>query len=97
MKIFKWIYKPSGQCPVQADGVFLGYYFYFRSRGELSTIDFYKTKEDWENLHPSTLYVEVKKDYYQYMAGYISTRLAKWLIFKGFLMFLVWRILTKKA
>ena len=97
MKIFKWIYKPSGLSPVQADGIFLGYYFYFRSRHELSTIDFYKNKEDWENLHPSVLYLEVKKNYYQYMAGYISRRLAKWLIFKGCLMFLIWRILTKKA
>lgn len=26
-KIFKWIYSPNGNCPIQAEGYFLGYFF----------------------------------------------------------------------
>lgn len=96
MIFFKWLYTPSGQCPVQADGIFLGYHFYFRSRHELSTIDFYRTKEDWENLHPSVLYLELKTDYNKYMAGYISKRKARRLIYKGCLLFLIYRLSIKK-
>ena len=40
--------KPSGSCPVQAEGYFRGYYFYFRSRWDRATIEFSKTQEDWE-------------------------------------------------
>lgn len=39
VKIFKWEYKPSGNCPVQAEGWFLNYYFYFRARWSSVTIN----------------------------------------------------------
>ena len=47
-RFFKWIYKPSGNCPVQAEGYFLGYFFYFRARHEFATIEFYNKKEDFD-------------------------------------------------
>jgi hypothetical protein len=96
MKIFKWIKKPNGNCPVQADGIFLGYYFYFRSRYELSTIYFYMNKKNWEKLN-EIIYFEIKDYKNEYEAGWISKKLARWLIYKGCLKFLIWRILTKKA
>ena len=45
--MIKWKHKPSGYCPVQAEGWFMGHYFYFRSRWRYSTIEFSKTEEDW--------------------------------------------------
>lgn len=47
--MIKWKYRPAGACPVQAEGYFLGYYFYFRSRWDKATIEFSKTEADWEN------------------------------------------------
>jgi hypothetical protein len=46
--MIKWKYKPAGNCPVQAEGWFLGHYFYFRARGEWAIIEFAKTQEDQE-------------------------------------------------
>lgn len=97
MKIFKWIQKPSGECPVQADGIFLGYYFYFRSRYELSTIEFYRDRKDWNQLRYAINYFELKEYKDEYEAGYISKKLARRLIYKGCLKFLIWRILTRKV
>jgi hypothetical protein len=95
MIFFKWIYKPNGKSPVQADGRFLGYYFYFRSKWDLSTIDFYKNKEDWENLYPSVLYLEVKK-HRPFIAGFISNKEAKRLIYKGCFLFFIYKLVIKK-
>lgn len=85
--ILKWKHKPWGNCPVQAEGWFLGYYFYFRSRWEFARIDFSKTEEDWwkDQIH---------KEYYlagfpSPSAGWISKRQATLLIYKGLLMFLL--------
>jgi len=47
--MIKWKYKPNGNCPVQADGWFLGYYFYFRARWNTATIEFSKTEAGWDN------------------------------------------------
>ena len=47
-RFFEWIYKPNGNCPVQAEGYFLGYFFYFRARHEFATIEFYNKKEDFD-------------------------------------------------
>ena len=47
--MIKWKYLPSGNCPVQAEGHFMGYYFYFRSRGEMARIDFSLTEAGWDN------------------------------------------------
>jgi hypothetical protein len=48
MRLIKWIYKPSGNCPVQAEGYFLGKYFYFRSRWDQATIEFYENPVAFE-------------------------------------------------
>lgn len=48
MRPIKWIYPPTGNCPVQAEGWFMGYYFYFRSRGTTARIDFSPTEADWD-------------------------------------------------
>jgi hypothetical protein len=50
MKLIKWKYKPNGWCPVQAEGWFLGTYFYFRSRWDQVTIEFCSTEEDWDHV-----------------------------------------------
>lgn len=47
--MIKWKYKPSGNCPVQAEGHFLGYYFYFRARHSEAVIEFSKTEAGWDN------------------------------------------------
>lgn len=47
--MIKWERKPSGNCPVQAEGHFLGYYFYFRSRWSTARMEFSLTEAGWEN------------------------------------------------
>ena len=47
--MIKWKYKPNGACPVQAEGWFMGHYFYFRARWDKATIDFAKSESMWES------------------------------------------------
>jgi hypothetical protein len=49
MKLINWKMKPTGNCPMQAEGWFLGWYFYFRARHDKATIEFCYDEEDWEN------------------------------------------------
>jgi len=86
MRIFKWESKPSGNCPVQSNGWFLNYYFYFRARGTRATIEFYKNKGDFYLLEPNIEFV--LKSTNQYEAGWLNKKLCKFLILKGCLMFL---------
>ena len=65
--MIKWKYKPSGWCPVQSEGHFLGYYFYFRARGEHATIDFAKTENNWKKW-------EYVKEYELYTTTYPKAR-----------------------
>jgi len=74
--MIKWKYKPSGNCPVQAEGWFLGHYFYFRARGEYATIEF-------ENH----FYVLTKTE--PYMAGWLPKWICKLLIYKGCIKFIL--------
>ena len=74
--MIKWKYKPAGNCPVQAEGWFLGYYFYFRARGEYATIEF-------ENH----FYVLTKTE--PYMAGWLPKWICKLLIYKGCIKFIL--------
>jgi hypothetical protein len=85
MKIIKWDYEPSGMCPVQAEGYFLGYYFYFRARWSTASIEFARSREDWEINNIIKGY-RLKK-YHGPEAGYISNKEATRLIYKGLLMF----------
>jgi len=47
--MIQWKHKPSGACPVQSEGYFLGYYFYFRARYDKAVIEFSLTEPGWEN------------------------------------------------
>lgn len=88
----KWVYKPSGLCPVQSEGYFLDYYFYFRARNEQAKIEFCKSKEDWKKDYITKEYILYKTNE-SYMAGYLSyfhcKRLIHWACFK----FLINRII----
>lgn len=85
--IFKWKYEPSGVCPVQAEGWFLGKYFYFRSRWSTSTIEFAKSELDWMNDNILRHYD--LKTTAPYEAGWLSQRKCKMLIYLGCLLFLL--------
>jgi len=84
--MIKWICKPTGNCPVQADGYFLGYYFYFRARHQFATIDFCVSEERWdEDVIIASYTLKELKDS---SAGWLSHKHCKWLIYKGCLRFL---------
>jgi hypothetical protein len=90
-KFFKWIYKPNGNCPVQSEGWFLGYYFYFRARWSTATIEFYRDKWDFELLNNPVAEYDLKETE-EYKAGWLSKRICTFLIYKGCLKFLVKRL-----
>ena len=85
--MIKWKHKPGGLCPVQAEGYFLGYYFYFRSRYSNAAIEFSKTEAGWENnLIHGRYILWTTKDIYG--AGYLSERFCTLLVYLGCLRFL---------
>jgi hypothetical protein len=86
-RFFKWESKPSGNCPVQSNGWFLNYYFYFRARGEFAKIEFFRDKGDYFTTNPVITFYLKKTNKYE--AGWLSKRLCKFLIYKGCLMFLL--------
>ena len=88
--LFKWHYPPCGNCPVQAEGWFLGYYFYFRARHRYVTIDFYRTQEEFENdsWAAPVCNILLKETNGPYDAGWLSKRLCKFLIYKGCFLFI---------
>lgn len=88
INILKWKMKPSGACPVQAEGWFLGKYFYFRSRFKHAVIQFADSEHDWDVLDIKKQYVlfSTKDDY---GASWIPTWFAYALIFKGCIKFLL--------
>ena len=86
------LYYVGGNCPVQAEGDFLGYYFYFRSRGDRAYIEFTTTKHDWDNDYIIWKDYKLYTTKEEYKAGWISPKLAKWLIFKGCIKFLLFHI-----
>lgn len=85
--MLKWIYKPSGNCPVQAEGYFMGKFFYFRSRGSRTTIEFANSIEDWNNDKILKYYLLKVSQWPE--AGWFSKRYCYLLIFKGLMMFLL--------
>ena len=92
-KILYWKYKPEGVCPVQAEGCFLGTYFYFRSRCQTARLTFYNTDDidDEEIIREYDLY---KTEPFE--AGWLDYRLCTFLIYIG--CFLFWlRIRVKKS
>ena len=87
--MIKWKYKPSGNCPVQAEGYFLGYYFYFRARGEYATIEFSKE----EGRPEVAYYILTETD--EYMAGWLPKWKCRLLIWKGCLKFIIRKQIQK--
>lgn len=85
--MIKWKRKLQGNCPIQAEGYFMGYYFYFRSRYSQATIEFSKTEEGWENelIHVRYVLIDMEDDY---TAGYLPKWICRLLIWKGCLLFL---------
>ena len=83
--MIKWINKPYGYCPVQADGYFLNYYFYFRAKWDFVEIEFYKTEEDFWSNEPIKEYLLLTTE--EYKAGWLSHRKCYFLIVKGLIKF----------
>ena len=85
--MIQWKYKPSGTCPVQAEGHFLGYYFYFRARHYQATIEFAKTEKEWYHESLNGQYVLwTTRD--PYSAGWLPRWFCKVLIWSGCIRFL---------
>lgn len=90
----QWISKPSGNCPVQADGYFLNHYFYFRSRWSRATIEFAECKFAWQRDDlERVILLKSYKD--SYVAGWISNRYATYLIYKGCFLFSIYLLKSK--
>jgi len=85
MKLIKWKYKPSGNCPVQAEGEFLGWYFYFRARHDKATIEFSRTEAGWENELIHARYVLATEP--DPMAGWMPKWKCRFLIYVGCMLF----------
>jgi hypothetical protein len=83
--MIKWKYKPNGWCPVQAEGWFLGTYFYFRSRWDEARIEFADSEDAWnkDDIKVSYLLYKTKP----YKAGYLNKFLCTLLIYKGCFMY----------
>lgn len=90
MRIFKWKYRPNGNCPVQAEGTFLGHYFYFRSRWETASIEFAETEEDWDKWKIIKRFE--LKHYGGFEAGWISGAEATRLVYIGCMSYIIHRI-----
>ena len=84
--MIKWKHKPSGNCPVQAEGWFLGYYFYFRARWDSATIEFSLTEAGWKNGLIHGNYELIKTE--PFMAGWLPKWICRLLIWKGCFKFL---------
>ena len=91
MKLFSWKYPPTGYCPVQAEGQFLGHYFYFRSRWGTASIEFAETEEAWDRCQ--TIKRFALKHYREPAAGWISHSEGLHLVVIGCLIYIVPRIL----
>jgi hypothetical protein len=88
--MIKWINKPYGNCPVQAEGYFLNHYFYFRAKWEFVEIEFYKTQEDFWSNEPIKEYLLMNTE--EYKAGWLSHRKCYFLILKGLVKFTFYRL-----
>lgn len=85
--MIKWIYPPCGNCPVQAEGYFMGQYFYFRSRGTVARIDFSKTETYWDKDLIDTRY-ELWHTRVEGAAGWLPRWFCRVLIWWGCLRYL---------
>jgi hypothetical protein len=83
--MIKWKRKLQGNCPVQAEGYFMNYYFYFRARWDKATIEFSKTKAGWENELIHARYILATVDSPE--AGWLPKWLCRILIWIGCIKF----------
>ena len=90
MKLFSWKYEPSGACPVQAEGTFLGHHFYFRSRWDTASIEFSETEQHWDRWEIIKR-IELKH-YGGAEAGWISKEEATRLVYLGLIGYIIPRI-----
>lgn len=82
------IYNFGGNCPVQADIKFLGYYGYFRARYDTAIIEFSTSEENWEKgniVWADYTLTETK----MYMAGWLPKWKCRLLIYKGIIKFTI--------
>ena len=82
----RWKYKPEGACPIQAEGWFMGYYFYFRSRYESATIDFARHEAGWYDREIIASYTLYKTKDFE--ASWLDYKKCERLIWWGCLKFL---------
>jgi len=90
-----WGYKPKGMCPVQSEGYFMGYYFYFSARFDKISIDFANSNQDWWD-GKIVFYTILKDTYGMYDAGYYPLNKCTNLIYKGFFLFMIYKIFKIK-
>ena len=86
--MIKWIYRPNGYCPVQAEGHFMGKYFYFRSRWSTASIEFADSKTEWEKNNIIKRYI-LFEDKKKMGAGWIPKWMAYLCIYRGIIMYLL--------
>jgi hypothetical protein len=90
--MIKWLLKPHKKYQIQAEGYFLGRYFYFRSKFNTSVIEFSNHKNQY-NYHLEKSYVlHVNNDY---EAEYLNLNFCKLLIYKGCFLFMLHLIKSK--
>lgn len=93
MEVIKWKYKPSGNCPIQSEGYFFSYYFYFRSRWNVAYIEFSESMLDWEDnklLLTCKLWSTKPPK-----AGWLNKKFCQFLIYFGCFRFLLFLIYDK--
>lgn len=89
-----WGYKPHGAAPVQAEGTFMGHYFYFRSRWDRAIIEFAETDQDWLRDRLVKCYtLHTTKD--PYGASFLPHATCKRLIWKGCFKFFLYLLVNK--
>ncbi len=85
--MIKWKHKLGGNCPVQAEGYFMDYYFYFRARGNSVTMEFSKTEAGWDNnlIHAHYVLLDMEDNY---AAGWLPKWVCWLLVWKGCIKFM---------
>jgi hypothetical protein len=91
-----WIKKPQGNAPTEAEGWFLGYYFYFRSKWHIASIQFAKDEDYWYDIDNGIIkeYILLKTKN-EYSANHISNKHATRLIIKGCIKFCYYLLKNK--
>ena len=95
-KLFQWVFKPQGTNLVQAEGYFLGYFFYFRATNVFATIEFFHSKYDFDREGGvNILKGYIVKNRNNYDATQLSKEESYFLIFKGCVRFLFCEIIPQ--